>query len=165
VDVVLGLLAVAAVFGMVVWNHKNAEEALEGIEFELREKPDQVIAALHNALCGGTKARVKSMVSGLKVTPTGHGKFHFESRIGDEGEIEVRSSREFGTVVKAYTTELYVGTHPSSHFKSGFYHLAARMAHFIYKLLGIAPNAARMKRFQLALQDKVARQLYKSAAG
>lgn len=152
------VLGVVAVIGGVIWNHKTSEAAMGGVEFTTPEPPDVVCGAIFTMYCGGAKAKVKSALSGIKVTGAGPNAFRFVTKLGDEGEVSV-NSQGAGSVVEAHTNELYVGTHPKTHAKSGWFGLAAAIVHRIYKLLGIAPYAAKMKRFQHALEGRIARQL------
>ena len=158
----LGVLVIAALIGAVVWNHKNAEAALDGVEFSTPHSPATIVTTIAAAYCGGAKARAKSLLSGCTVTQTSPTSFRLETKIGDIGQIDVRQHEESGAVIAAYTTELYVGSHPVTHFRKGFAGLAADINHRLYKLLGISPNAAKMKRFQVALEGRIARQLRSS---
>lgn len=155
----IGALLIAALIGGVVWNHRNKAEAMEGVEFETPEPPAVVIGAISALHIGGTKAAVKSFFTGVKVVPSASQAFRFDTKIGDMGEIAVLPNGN-GSVVKAYTTELYIGTHPKTHSRrGGYWGFASVMAHRIYLVLGIAPNAAKLKRFQHGLDIRIARHL------
>lgn len=160
---VIAILIVAAIVGGVVWNKRNAAAAMAGVEFSIPAAPAEVSAAIHSALNVGAGAKLKNAFSGIRVGGSGN-SYRFESKIGDIGRIQIASSGT-GTKVTAATDELYVGSHPKSHSRSnGIWGLASAMTHGIYKLLGVTPGAARMKRFQLGLEGKVSKQPRKSAA-
>ena len=154
----IGIVVVAALIGAVVWNHRNANEAMQGIEFLTPEPPEVVVATIRAAYCVGAKAKIKSAVWRVTVTATGRGSFRFETKIGDIGQISVQADGA-GSVVEAHTDELYVGSHPSAHFKKGWLNLGARLTHTTYKVLGIAPYAAKMRKFQLGIERRVAKEL------
>lgn len=161
----IGILIVAALIGMVVWNHKNAEAAMNGVEFGTAQSPHEVCAAISAAYCGGAKAKAKSVLSGVKVQPLAGSAFALSTKIGDEGRIEVLQGQGSGAVVRAAATSLYVGSHPKGHFKSGWLGLSARIGHGIYKVLGITPNAAKMKRFVNGIEGRVAKQAWRASQG
>lgn len=155
----IGVLVIAALIGAVVWNHSNKAKAMEGVEFETPEPPAIVIDAISALHIGGAKAAVKSFLSGVKVVPSASQAFRFDTKIGDRGEISVLPQGR-GSLVRAYTTELYIGTHPRTHSRSGgYWGFASVMAHRINLLLGIAPSAAKLKRFQGGLEIRIARHL------
>lgn len=160
---VIAILIVVAIVGGVVWNKRNAAAAMAGVEFSLPGAPAEVSAAIHSAFNVGAGAKLKNAFSGIRVGGSGN-SYRFESKIGDVGRIQIASSGA-GTKVSAATDELYVGSHPRSHSRSnGIWGLASAMTHGIYKLLGVTPGAARMKRFKLGLEGKVSKQLRMSAA-
>lgn len=159
---VVAILIVAGIIGAVVWNKRNAGAAMAGVEFSVPAKPAEVSAAIHSAFNVGAGAKLKNAFSGIRVGGSGSA-YRFESKIGDTGRINL-SSNGTGTKVSAVTDELYVGSHPKSHSRSsGIWGLATAMTHGIYKILGITPGAAKMKRFQLGLEGKVVKQMRKSA--
>ena len=60
----------------------------------------------------------------------------------------------------AATEALYVGAHPRTiSQRASLWGVSSRVGHLVYATLGIAPNAAKMKRFQLALEGRITRQL------
>jgi hypothetical protein len=159
---VVAILIVAAIVGAVVWNKRNAGAAMAGVEFSVPATPAEVSAAIHSAFNVGAGAKLKNAFSGIRVGGSGN-SYRFESKIGDTGRIQLAANGG-GTKVSAATDELYVGSHPKSHSRSsGIWGLATAMTHGIYKLLGVTPGAAKMKRFQHGLESKVAKQLRKSA--
>jgi hypothetical protein len=160
----IGILAIAALIGVVVWNHLNASAAHRGVSFTVPEPLDQVIAAIHASYLGGAKSKVRTMVGGVIVTPADRSSFRTSTKIGDLGEIRVSPVDGGGSRIEASTSELYVGTHPKSHFRSGgLWTLAAALAHGIYKMLGIAPNAAKMKRFQQRIELRVCKHIQRTS--
>jgi hypothetical protein len=160
---VVVILIVAAVVGAVVWNKRNAGAAMAGVEFSVPATPAEVSAAIYSAFNVGAGAKLKNAFSGVRVGGSGNA-YRFESKIGDVGQIKLVSSGN-ATKVSAATDELYVGSHPKGHSRSnGIWGFATAMTHGIYKILGITPGAAKMKRFQLGLEDKITKQLRKSAA-
>jgi hypothetical protein len=154
----IGLLVVAALVGAVVWNKRNASAAMDGVAFVLPASPTEVAAAIASAFNVGAAAKLKGMIEGVRVLGSGQ-SFRYESRIGDVGRLELNANGG-GTEVRAATTQLYVGTHPRSHSRGGgLWSTASALAHGIYKVLGVTPGAARMKRFQRRLEARVAKQL------
>lgn len=159
----IAVLAIAAVIGAVVWNHKNQSEAMEGHEFEIASPTDVVVGAITAAYCSGARAAFKGFMSRVAVTPNGGTTFRTSTKIGDVGLIEVRPTRD-GSQVHAHTTELTIGSHPMTYStRSSLWGFSSRLTHVIYKILGISMNAARMKRFQRSVERQVNRQLRRSA--
>jgi len=148
-------MVVALIAGGTLWNKRNAALAMEGVEFSVDAPAGAVSEAIRTAYCGGAKAALRAVVSRMTVTPTGAHSFQTRSSIGDAGTIEV-SDRGGTTTVRAFTTELYVGSPPAGHFRSGLLAVSARIVHGAYKMLGITPNAAKMKRFHAGVERKVA---------
>ena len=158
----IGILVVAALVGAVVWNKRNAAAAMTGVEFHVPASPDEVAGAIYGAFNVGSGAKLRSLVSGVRLSGGGGNTFRFESKIGDVGRIEL-SPDGGGTTVQAVTDELYVGSHPTTHSRGrGYWAFGSAMTHAIFKMLGITPNAAKMKRFQLGLEGKIATQLRKA---
>ena len=156
------ILVAAAIIGAVVWNKRNAAAAMDGVEFHVPASPNEVAAAIYGTCNVGAGAKLRSLVSGIRLSGAGNG-FVFESKIGDVGRIEL-SPDGGGTTVQAATEELYVGSHPSTHSRGrGYWAFASAMTHRIYRMLGITPGAAKMKRFQLGLEGRIATQLRKAA--
>lgn len=153
------LLLIAAIVGGVFWNHRNKASAAEGIEFHLPEPPHEVAAAITALYCRGAKAGLRSAFSRIFVTQLAPTGFTFATKIGDEGQIEVHPGPDAGSVVRASTSTLYIGSHPKGHFKTGFLAIGAVIANAVCRMLGLAPYAAKMKRFQKGLEQRVARQI------
>ena len=157
------VLVVAVIGGGAYWNHQNQAAAFAGVEFHVDAPPSVVHDAVRSAYCAGAKAMLKSMVSRMTVTPSGAHAFLTQSSIGDAGTIEI-FAQDSGTAVRARATELYVGSPPSQHFRSGFLGIGARITHGFCKMLGLAPNAAKMKRFHAGVERKVDAAMRKAVA-
>ena len=157
------VVVVAVIAGGTYWNHQTAAAAMAGVEFHVDAPPSVVHDAVTASYCGGAKAMLKSLVSRMTVTPSGAHAFLTRSSIGDAGTIEI-FAQGGGSAIRARATELYVGTPPSSHFRSGFMGVSARIMHGVYKMLGIAPNAGKMKRFHAGVERKVAAAMRKAVA-
>lgn len=157
------ILVVAALAGSVVWHHRTKARAIEGIEFSADTPPDGAVRAISNAYCQGTKAFLRGTLTRMTVRQTESFTFHFSTRLGDVGQIEVLPGPQNTSIVRAATTELYIGSHPSLHFRRGILSLSAYLTNGIYKMLGIAPYAVKMKRFQSGLERQVSRQLEKAS--
>lgn len=165
-EVLILVVFVALVVGAVVWNRRNAAAAEEGVLFHVDESPDMVAQAIERAYCQGAKAKMKTAIGRVTVVKQGPRVFRTETKVGDFGGIAVEESRGTGSgcAVRAQTTTLYVGSHPMSHGRSGgIWGLASGLTHVIYKMLGITPNASRMKRFQRRIESQIAKQLRKGA--
>jgi hypothetical protein len=155
---VIAILVVAALVGGVIWNHRNKSAAFAGVEFHLAEPPAAVAAAITALYCHSTKAVVKSMFSRISVTPVGPDGFNFGTKRGDEGQIEIHPAGN-GTVVRAGTSELYIGSSHNPGNASGIKALSYAITHLICVMLRIAPYAANMKRFQRGLEHRTAKQI------
>lgn len=154
----IAVMAVVAVVGAIVWNKANASAAMAGVDFHAPAPLARVSNAIDAAYNVGAGAKLKGLALGIRVTGSGS-SFRFESRIGDVGRIQL-SPDGGGTRVRAATEVLYVGAHPRTiSQRSSFWGFSSRMGHLTYTVLGIAPNAAKMKRFQRALERKVTREL------
>lgn len=158
----IGLLAVAAVVGAIYWNKRNASAATAGVEFHVPTSVAAVAAAIDGAYNVGAGAKLKSFAQGIRVTGGG-GSFRFESRIGDTGRITLAPDGN-GTRVRAATESLHVGHHPRFvSQRHSWYGAGSRLTDVTYTILGITPNAAKMKRFQEGIEAKVAKQLRKAS--
>ena len=161
-EALIGLLALAAIIGAIMWNKRNAAAAMEGVSFHVPAPPGEVSSAIKGSFNVGAAAKLKSIVGGIRVGGGGQ-SFRFESKIGDIGRIQLSEDGQ-KTKVFAVTDELYVGSHPKAHSRGrGLWATASALTHVIYKLLGITPGAAKMKRFQAGLEAKIAKQLRKAA--
>ena len=160
-ETLIVILVIAAIIGAVVWNKRNAAAALAGVGFQVPAPPDEVSAAINGAFNVGAGAKLRSLVAGVRLSGGGN-VFRFESKIGDVGRIEL-SSDGGGTTVWAVTDELYVGSHPKSHSQGhGLWAMSSAITHGIFKVIGVTPGAAKMKRFQLGLEGRITAQLRKT---
>jgi hypothetical protein len=153
---VIAILIVAAIVGGVVWNKRNAAA---GHGWRRVLAPGSSSGGLCRDPQRLQRGRGRQAQERVHRHPRGGSgnSYRFESKIGDAGRIQIASSGT-GTKVSATTDELYVGSHPKSHSRSnGIWALASAMTHGIYKLLGVTPGAAKMKRFQLGLEGKVSK--------
>jgi hypothetical protein len=163
VEALIVIMVVALIAGGTLWNRRSAVLAMEGVEFRVDAPVSAVSEAIRSAYCGGAKAVLRAVVSRMTVTPTDAHSFQTRSSIGDAGTIQL-SDHGGTTTVRAFTTELYVGSPPAGHFRSGLLAVSARIVHGVYKILGITPNAAKMKRFHAGVERKVAAGLRKAIA-
>lgn len=158
----IGILVVGAIVGGVVWNRRNAAAAMAGVQFVVPASPAEVTSAIHAAYNLGASGAFKSMTRGMRVASAGSG-FAFESKIGDSGIIQIRPDGA-GTTVRAATEQLFVGSHPKTHSRgSGLWALSSALTHGIYRLIGVTPGAAKMKKFQESLERTIAKQMQKAA--
>jgi hypothetical protein len=157
------VVIIAVIGGGAYWNHQNSAAAFAGVEFHVDAPPSVVHQAIMASYCGGAKAMLKSLVSRMTVTPSGAHAFRTQSSIGDAGIIEIFAQGS-GTTVRARATELYVGSPPSQHFRSGFLGIGARITHGLCTLLGVSPNAAKVKRFHAGVERKVTAAMRKAPA-
>lgn len=155
---VIAILIVAALVGGVFWNHRNKAAAFDGVEFHLAEPPETVAAAITALYGPSTKAAVKSLFSRVSVTPVGAGGFNFGTKRGDKGQIEIHPAGG-GSVVRASTSELCIGSSHNPRTASGIKALSYAITHLICVMLRIAPYAVNMKRFQRGLEHKTAKQI------
>jgi len=158
------ILIVAALVGGVVWHHHTKSVAAAGVEFSVPEPPDRVVRAISDAYCQGTKAILKSALSRITVKQSGPASFHFSSRLGDTGQVDIVAASGNAAIVRARTTEFFIGTPPAARFRKGILGLSSWITHGIYTMLGIAPHAVKMKRFQRGLERRVQRQLARASA-
>ena len=156
------IVVIGVIIGAVLWNKRNAGLAQSGVEFHVAADPNTVATAIDTAYNAGARAKLTGFAAGIRVTG-GSGSFRFESRIGDVGHMELTPS-DGGTRVRAVTDALYVGAPPRTiSQRSNLWAFASRLNHHLYVLLGITPNAAKMKRFQGAIERKVTRKLARAS--
>jgi hypothetical protein len=158
-EILLVVLTFAVVVSAVVWHHHTKSEAAAGVEFSVAEPPEQVARAISDAYCSGTKAFLKSTLSRITVRQVGSTSFEVSTSLGDTGHVEIVTGPGKTSMVQAHTTEFFIGTHPSTRFGKGILGLASWITHGIYVMLGVAPYAVKMKRFQRGLERRVQRQL------
>lgn len=160
---IIVILVIAVIVGAIFWNKRNAALAMTGVEFHVPAPAAAVAAAIDTAHNVGAGAKLKSFALGIRVTGSGE-SFRFESKIGDVGRITLNPEGR-GTRVRAATEVLHVGAHPRTvSQRSSLWGFSSRLSHVIYTIVGITPNAAKMKRFQTGLEAKVAKQLRKASA-
>ena len=137
---------VGALVGAVIWNHRNATIATDGIQFEVPVPAGSVARTITSIYGGGTRSAARKVLWGIDVTASGGNSFVYRSRIGDEGTIEVTGNGS-GCRVRAYARSLYVGSHPMTHSgRGGLWGFSSYLTHGIYRVLGITPSAAKLKR-------------------
>jgi hypothetical protein len=153
------ILVLAAIVGAVVWNHRNKSAAADGVEFAVPEPPQAVAAAIASLYCQGARAVVKKAFSRISVTQVSAGGFVFGTKLGDEGQIEVHPGQGGGSIVRASTSTLYIGSSYRPRFGTTLMIIAAAITNMLFLMLRLAPFAARMKRFQCGLEHRIARQV------
>ena len=157
-ETVIAVLVVVAVVDAILRNRSIAIAAMAGVEFHVPAPPAAVARAVHAAHNVGVAAQLKAFVVGIRVTGNGS-SFRFESRIGDTGRIEVIPEGD-GTLVRAATEVLYLGAHPRTFSpRAGLWGFPPRPGHLVYTVLGIAPNATKMLRFQRTLERRITSRL------
>lgn len=158
--VLVVLLLIAACFAGVIHNHRNAAEAMTGVEFVVDAPQRQVAAAITEIFCsGGAKSGLRSMITGVSVSPAGASSFTYKTKHGDIGKLVVTGSGSTATV-KASTTELFVGnTEVFKNQRSRLHAAGVGLTHGICLLLNLTPNAAKMKRFARGLEPKLAKRI------
>jgi hypothetical protein len=147
------VLVIAVIVAGVWWNHRIAAEARTGVSFVLPHPPSVVHDAVNRAHNQGAVATLRNVMGGVRVEPLGGGSFATSTKLGDQGEISV-SSDASGSRVSARTLNLYVGSHPSTR-RWAF----AGIVHGVYRALGIAPGAGKMKGWQGGLERRVRKAL------
>lgn len=160
-EYIVVVAVIAAVVGGVLWNHRTKLAAFSGVEFEAPLPPDQVAAVVGAIYCQGAKAAVRNSFSGVSVRRQGPLEFLFETKLGDTGWIRIAAADGTGSKVEAETTSLHIGGTLLSDDGSPIWRLSKTLTDLIYKMLGLAPFAARMKRFQNSLERKVGNQIHR----
>jgi hypothetical protein len=158
------ILLIAACVAGTIYNHRNAAAALLGVEFDVDAPPRLVVAAITETFCGGAKAGLRSIVTGVSVAPKDNARFTYKTKHGDVGTISVVAHGS-GSRVTASASELFVGnTQALKEHRSPWFAAGAGLTHGICLLLRVSPNAAKMKRFAHGLQPKLAKRLGTSAS-
>jgi hypothetical protein len=161
-EVLIVILVVGGAIAGVWQNHTAAATALEGVEFTIPAAPAAVRAAINSAYAHGAKAKLLSMASGIRFTPTNDG-LRYETKTGDAGRVVVRGGSSSGTAVRASATELFVGHPAIRRDHQGIWAISIVISHGIFRTLGLAPNAAKIKRFQAGLEGRLVKELAKAA--
>lgn len=156
------LVIIAGLILGVWWNHRSAGIVLAGRSFILPYPPSVVADALDRIHHKGTKAAFQNMLSGLDVTAIGPSSFAIRSNTGDTGEISL-SRDPAGTLVQVRALSLWHGM-PQKQLDSangGIWGLSVAISHGLVRLLGVAPGAARLKRWQAGLEGRLGAALAK----
>lgn len=152
--------------GMIAWvtsNHRSSALLLEGLEFTLPADERSVTAALHAGYCQGAKAKVVALAAGVKVTAAADG-LRYETKVGDAGQVVVRGAGS-ESVVRVRSTELFVGHPYAIRPHRGLVAASVAINNALFKVLGIVPNAGRLKGFHAGIEGRVGKQLAKAPAG
>ena len=162
--VLITILIIAALAGGVWWNHQNAKKAVEGVSFVVPYPPSAVAAALDRAHNQGAMAAIRGTFGGVSVSALGPSGFATNSKMGDSGEISI-SRDPAGSLVAARALSLYVGMPPKQlNHRGGIWGMSVNMSHGIYKLLGITPGSAKLKRWQNGLEGRLTKTLAKATS-
>ena len=161
-EILVLILIVGAMVAGVLNNHKNSALVLEGLEFAVAADARAVTSALHAGYCQGAKAKVVTMAFGVKVTPTADGLL-YDTKVGDIGQVVVRGAGS-ESVVRVHASDLFVGHPWAIRPHRGLVALSVAISHGICRMLGVVPNAARLKRLHAAMEGRVNKQLAKAAA-
>jgi hypothetical protein len=152
------IVIVAGIAGGVYWNHRNAARAFGGVSFVVAYPPSAVADAVQRAHNEGGVAAIRSFIGGVKIQPLGPTSFATGTSMGDSGEISI-SRDPAGSLVTARALDLYVGSHPKTH------HLRfSAFTHGLYTLLGIRPNAAKVRRWQEGLERRINKSLARATS-
>jgi hypothetical protein len=165
VSTVIFILVIAAIAGMTYWNHRTASSAMEGVTFVVPHPPSVVADAIHRAHNQGSMAMLRGVVGGISVSPIGPTGFATNSRMGDSGEISI-SRDPSGSVVQARALSLHLGMPPRQLASggSGIWGLSKLITHGLFKVFGITPSAAKMKRWQRGLEGRITRAIVKATS-
>ncbi len=157
VEVLIVVVLIAIVIGGVALNHHNRRIAFAGVEFTLDAPADEALAALEAVYCQGAKATLRQNFTGVRVRRSEEG-LAFTTKLGDEGVIEVSAAgpRSF---VRVVTTSVYIGNSLKSTQGSPVWQASKAISHLLLRVLGVAPNAAKLKRFQRRVEPKLSRHL------
>ncbi|MEU4294987.1 hypothetical protein AB0E63_42760 [Kribbella sp. NPDC026596] len=159
--IIVVLAVIAFLVGGVWWNHRTKAAAFAGIGFEVPLPPQQVVAVVSGIYCQGATAALRNTFLGVTVRRTGPMEFVFDTKLGDSGAIRIDAAGERGSTVEAETTVLHIGGKLLSDSGSPIWVMSKALTNLIYRMLGVAPNAARMKRFQYGLERKVTTQIHR----
>lgn len=157
-SVLVIILILAAIAGGIYWNRAHANKAMGGVQFTVGSPVADVVTAINATYCAGAKAAIKSTIGGVRLAPMGQETFEYVSRFGDVGQLQVSGSGNSATV-SARTLRLHVGVAFKMRPRSGVYALSFAMTQRLFELLGIAPGAVKMLRFQNGLERALTRKL------
>jgi len=154
VGVLIFILIVGAAVGGVMVNRKTSEQAMKGVLIKATVPPAQIGPALTEIYCGGARATFRSLATGLRVSQVSPATFRYEGKHGDRGVIEIKSDGN-GSLIVARAESLFVGNTAGRNARSAYYAVAAAMVNRMFILCGIAPNAAKVRRFQRGIEGKL----------
>lgn len=156
------VLFVAAFVIVAVVHRRAAAGALGGVSFVAPHAPALVAAALDKTHRGAAAALLGA-VSGVSVRAVGSGSFSYQSKFGDEGHLVITKDPA-GALVQARTTSLHVGAGQKllNTGTRGLWGLSVEMTHVLFRLVGVAPGATHMNRWQNALQLRITRDIAKA---
>lgn len=158
------ILIIAALVGGAWWNRQNAKKAVQGVSFVVPYPPSAVADAIQRAHTQGAAAAIRTLVGGMSVSPLGPSSFVTNSKIGDSGEISI-SRDPAGSLVTARALELYVGMPPKQlNHRGGIWGLSVNICHGIYKMIGVTPGSAKVKRWQNGLQGRINKALARATS-
>lgn len=151
--------------GAGVWqNHQSANKARAGVSFVVPFPPTAVSAAIEQAHNQGARAALGRAFGGMTVTSLGSSGFATSNKIGDSGQISVTRDSS-GSLVTARALELWVGLPPKQlDNRGGIWGLSVLVVHGCYKVLGITPGSAKVKRWQNGLEGRITKVLTKATS-
>jgi hypothetical protein len=161
VEILIMIVVVGGLIAGVWQNHTAAEAAREGIEFMVPAEAVAVRAAISSAYTRGAKSKVLSVATGIRCTPTNDG-LRYDTKTGDAGRVVVRAGSS-GTAVRASASTLFVGHPAILRDHRGIWAISVLICHGIFRMLGLAPNAAKVKRFHAGLERRLLKELAKAA--
>lgn len=162
--ILITILIIAALVGGIWWNHQNAKKAMEGVSFVVPYPPSAVAAAIDPAHNQGAMAALRGTFGGMSVSSLGPSGFATNSKMGDSGEIAI-SRDAAGSLVTARALELYVGMPPKQlNHNGGIWGLSVNICHGIYRMLGVTPGSAKVKRWQNGLESRVNKAIAKATS-
>lgn len=157
------VVVVLVIVGAVVWNKFTATAAMNGVSFVVPYAPSTVAAALDQSHNRGAAAAIRQAVGGVSLVPSGSGILSAVSKYGDEGVVQI-SRDPAGSLVQAHATRLYIGAPPKmiENASGGIWGLSVALTHGLYRLIGVAPGAAFMKRWEHGLESRINKAIAKA---
>ncbi len=161
-EIFVMILIIAALVGGVWWNRQNASKAMQGVSFVLPYPPSAVAAAIGRAHNQGAMAALRGTFGGMSVSALGPSGFATNSKIGDSGEIAI-SRDAAGCLVTARALNLYVGIPPQQlNHNGGIWGMSVNITHAVYRMLGVTPGSAKVKRWQNGLEGRLNKAIAKA---
>lgn len=157
-EIVVVIVVIGGLIGAVLWNHRTKAAAFAGTDFGVPMPPDEVASIVAGIYCRGAGAALRTTFAGVTVRRTSATDFVFETKLGDSGRIRIVAETG-GSFVVAETTVLHIGGTLLSGDGSAIWVMSKALTNLIYRALGLAPNAARMVRFQRGVRRKVGHQV------